>query len=60
MTGRPWWQAPPVCSCGHGEAEHEHWREGEDCSHPGCDCTGFTPPLRELLRAWWERVRWNW
>lgn len=45
------------CVCGHDEERHEHYRPGTDCSVPGCRCTGFWRPWREVLREWWARLR---
>ena len=42
-----------LCTCGHDDAAHEHYREGIDCSL--CDCTGFWRPWRDVLREWIAR-----
>lgn len=50
-----------LCSCGHPEDMHEHYRPGTDCGACGArSCREFRPesedtatdPVRRLLRRW--------
>jgi len=45
------------CTCGHEEARHEHYREGLDCSVPGCPCLGYWRSWRDVLAEWREKLR---
>ncbi len=30
-----------TCRCGHTKVQHEHYRQGTDCSVPKCGCVRF-------------------
>ncbi|SFF51324.1 hypothetical protein [Blastococcus tunisiensis] len=36
-----------VCSCGHGQRAHTHYRRGKDCAV--CSCGRFRQPLLSRL-----------
>jgi hypothetical protein len=38
------------CTCGHGRAEHEHFRAGSDCAACGGSGCGRFRPVRGLSR----------
>jgi hypothetical protein len=43
------------CVCGHREAQHQHYRSGEDCSALGCGCRAYRP--NTLWRRLAARIR---
>jgi len=47
------------CTCGHGEAAHEHWRPGMECSVLGCPCPAFWRGPMTILRELYRRVVWG-
>jgi hypothetical protein len=39
-------RAQALCTCGHVDLAHEHYRRGTDCAAPDCRCTEFRPRRR--------------
>jgi hypothetical protein len=45
-------RAQALCTCGHVDLAHEHYRRGTECAAPGCRCTKFRPPRRRSNTIW--------